>query len=166
LELAPWALSVMAPGGVAILPLPERGSHPQDLLPSSSITLWPYTDLSDPRWTFGRHFVMLRQDATCQTPQKIGSEVSVGWCAYARQGHLFVKRFQFQVGAQYPDRNCNVEIFTNQKMLELETLGPLVKLQPGETVTYAEDWNLLRNVSQPQSEAEVIHNIIPLVSNL
>ena len=166
LELAPWALSVMAPGGVAILPLPEPGFHPHDLLPSSSITLWAYTDLSDPRWSFGRQFVLLRQDATCQTPQKIGCEVSAGWCAYARQGHLFVKRFQFQAGAQYPDRNCNVEFFTNQKMLELETLGPLVELQPGETVTYVEDWNLLRNVSQPQSDAEVIQNIIPLVSNL
>ncbi len=166
LELAPWALSVMAPGGVAVLPLPERGLHPRDLLPSSSITLWAYTDLSDPRWTFGRQFVMLRQDAACQTPQKIGGEISAGWCAYARQGHLFVKRFQFQAGAQYPDRNCNVEIFTNQKMLELETLGPLVKLQPGETVTYAEDWNLLRDVPLPQSEADVIQNILPLVSSL
>jgi hypothetical protein len=166
LEFAPWALSVMAARGVAVLPLPERGCHPQDLLPSSSITLWSYTDLSDPRWTFGRQFVMLRQDASCQSPQKIGGEVSAGWCAYARQGHLFIKRFQFQAGAQYPDRNCNVEIFTNSKMLELETLGPIENVKPGETVTYVEDWHLLRNVPQPQSEADVMLNILPLVNNL
>jgi hypothetical protein len=165
-ELAPWALSVMAPGGVAVFPLPERGVHPQDLLPSSTITVWPYTDLSDPRWIFGRQFVLLRQDTTSPTPQKFGGEVSVGWCAYARQGHLFVKRFSFQPGVTYPDRGCNVEIFTNTNMLELETLGPLVKVKPGAVVEYVEDWYLLRDVPVPQSEAAVLAHILPRVVTL
>ncbi len=165
-ELAPWALSVMAPGGVAIFPLPERGSHPEHLLPSSTLTLWPYTDLSDHRWTFGRQYVLLRQDATCQTPQKIGGENSVGWCAYARAGNLFVKKFEFQPGAVYPDRGCNVEIFTNQKMLELETLGPLAKIEPGESAAYVEEWHLIGGVLPPQSEADVVREILPVVEKL
>ena len=43
IELAPWALSVMAPGGTAIIPLPPRGSHGKHLQPESSLTLWKYT---------------------------------------------------------------------------------------------------------------------------
>jgi hypothetical protein len=31
LELAPWALSVMAPDGYAVIPQPPYGTHPQDL---------------------------------------------------------------------------------------------------------------------------------------
>jgi hypothetical protein len=58
-ELAPWAISVMAPGGVGIIPLPERGSHSENLLPTSSLALWAYTDFSDPRWTWGRQFILL-----------------------------------------------------------------------------------------------------------
>ena len=36
---APWALSVMAAGGVAILPQPALGEHPRDLLPNRSLVL-------------------------------------------------------------------------------------------------------------------------------
>ena len=42
--LAPWALSAMAPGGTAILPLPPRGSHADNLLPVSHLVSWAYTD--------------------------------------------------------------------------------------------------------------------------
>ncbi len=55
LLLAPWALSVMRPGGRAFLPLPSRAPHgPEHLLPESGLALWSYTDLSDPRWTFSQ----------------------------------------------------------------------------------------------------------------
>src|SRR5581483_3541573 len=50
-ELSPWVLSVMAQGGRAIIPLPERGTHPEFLLPTSTLTLWAFTDMRDPRWS-------------------------------------------------------------------------------------------------------------------
>ena len=87
IELAPWALSVMAPGGTAILPLPLRGEHPEHLLPTFTISLWPYTDLTDRRWTLGKRYIMLRQDSDAARPQKIGAMVPDGWAAYARAGY-------------------------------------------------------------------------------
>lgn len=159
-ELAPWALSVMAQGGTAIIPLPPRGSHPKDLPPSSTITLWAYTDMSDPRWTWGRKFVLLRQDPTAAKPQKVGAMVPDGWVAYARNGHLFVKRFRHVAGATYPDFGCSVESFTNADMLEVETLGPLVRLEPNATVEHVEDWFLLRDVPTPRSESEVQTSVL------
>jgi len=48
-EFAPWALTVMPPGGTCIIPLLPRGTHPEDLLPGNLLTLWLYTDMSDPR---------------------------------------------------------------------------------------------------------------------
>ncbi|MFA0774012.1 MAG: hypothetical protein KEFWMYNX_002046, partial [Candidatus Fervidibacter sp.] len=62
IELAAWALSVMAPGGLAILPQPPFIPHPEKLLPARPLVQWHYTDMTDPRWKFGRKFILLRQD--------------------------------------------------------------------------------------------------------
>jgi hypothetical protein len=50
---APWALSVMAPGGEAIIPLPPKIGHTERLTPNQNWSLWGYTDLTDPRWRIG-----------------------------------------------------------------------------------------------------------------
>lgn len=162
-ELAPWALSMMAPGGMAIIPLPPRRPHPEALQPVSTLALWAYTDMSDPRWTWGRKYVLLRQEAGAKTPQKAGAWVPDGWVAYARQGHLFVKTFQLLSGAAYPDLGCSTEVFTNGDMLELETLGPLVRLQPDAAVEHMEHWHLFRDVPAPASDRDVEQHILPRV---
>ena len=164
--LAPWALSVMAPGGGGIIPLPPRGEHPRDLLPSSSLTLWPYTDMADHRWTWGDEFILLRQEPGNDRPQKIGAFVPDGWVAYARRGHLFVKQFPVSEGAAYPDLGSTVELFTNGDMLEVETLGPLTTLQPGAAATHTEVWTLVADVPRPESEQDVIENVLPVVHQL
>lgn len=145
-ELAPWALSVMATGGAAVVPLPPRLPHPQNLLPTSSFVLWPYTDLTDPRWRFGSRHIFLRQDPQAAGPQKSGLVVPDGWAAYLRGDHLFLKKFRYVPGAAYADFGSSVEVFTNAKILELETLGPLARLEPGAAVEYDEHWFLYDGV--------------------
>ena len=165
-ELAPWALSVMAPGGIGIVPLPSRKSHEESLLPANTLSMWAYTDMSDPRWIWGHQLIMLRQDPARSAPQKIGMSSLEGWAAYARRGHLFVKFFEPLSGAPYPDLNSSVELFTNEMMLEVETLGPLVKLPAGTAVTHTETWVLLRDIPQPQCEADVIAGLLPKIEQL
>ncbi len=165
-EVAPWALSVMAAGGTGIVPLPARKSHAESLLPANTLSMWTYTDMSDPRWTWGQQLVMLRQDPERRTPQKVGISSWDGWTAYANRDHLFVKFFDPQPTAHYPDLNSSVEFFTNEMMLEVETLGPLVNLLPGSAVTHTETWALLRDISQPESEADVIAGILPKIEHL
>jgi hypothetical protein len=165
-ELAPWALSVMAAGGTAILPLPPRGSHDENLLPANTLTLWAYTDLSDPRFTLSGRFILLRQDPARETPQKIGAQVQAGWAAYALGGQLFFKRFNYQPGAVYPDGGCSVELYTDQRIIEVETLGPLVRLEPGSTVEHIETWHLLGEIPPPENEADVLQYVLPVVSDL
>lgn len=160
---APWALSVMAAGGTGIVPLPPRGSHAEHLLPTNTLTLWAYTDMSDPRWTWGERYVLLRQDSTATAPQKAGYDVKEGWAAYARDGQLFVKRFQKQPDGIYPDLGCVVETFTNKVMLELETLGPIEQLAPNGTLEHTENWFLFKEVSTPTNDSEVDEYILPKV---
>jgi hypothetical protein len=162
-ELAPWALTMMAPGGVAIIPLPPRGSHAENLLPTGTLALWAYTDMTDPRWTWGRQYVLLRQDSNAATPQKVGVRAVDGWAAYARGGRLFVKMISYMAGARYPDLGSPVESFTNADMLEVETLGPFVDLQPGEAVEHIERWYLFRDVPMPGNDADVDRDVLPRI---
>ena len=162
-EIAPWALSVMARGGVAIIPLPPRGSHAEHLLPTNILTLWAYTDMSDPRWTWGREYILLRQDPRAESPQKIGVMDKDGWAAYARSGDLFIKKFGYQAGKAYPDFGCSIEVFTSANMIEVESLGPLGVLAPGSVVEHIEDWYLYTGVPVPASDADIKQNILPKV---
>ncbi|MGB9772597.1 MAG: hypothetical protein ACPL4I_01060 [Bacteroidota bacterium] len=165
-ELAPWALSVMAPGGVGIFPLPPRGSHPENLLPTSVISLWAYTDMSDPRWTWGRKYVLLRQHLDAKTPQKGGFMDLDGWAGYARNGHLFIKKFAYISGAKYPDLGCNAETWTNSEILEVESLGPLTRIDPDAFVEHTEHWFLFKGVPMPKNDDDVDKYILPVVKEV
>src|SRR5205085_11551895 len=93
-ELAPWGPTVMAPGGVEIIPLPPKKPHPgstknatspADFAPNQELVLWPYFDFTDTRWTFGRRFALLRQDVT-KGLTKIRLAHRMGWVAYLNGG--------------------------------------------------------------------------------
>ena len=145
--LAPWALTMLAQGGVGIHGFPPRGTHPEMLEPSNPLVMWPFTNLSDGRWTLLRKYLALRQDPQNSTPQKLGSFNRDTWGAYLRNGELFVKRARAEgTPADYPDFGCSFETFTNADFLELETLGPSKTLMPGETVTHTEHWAAHRGV--------------------
>uniref|UniRef100_A0A7V4TI39 Uncharacterized protein n=1 Tax=Candidatus Caldatribacterium saccharofermentans TaxID=1454753 RepID=A0A7V4TI39_9BACT len=162
-ELAPWALSVMERGGIAIIPQEPYQSWSENLLPVRSLALWGYTDMSDPRWLWGKRYVTLRQDPEKTSPQKAGFGNRLGWGAYFLEGYLFVKYTPYLRGALYPDMGSSFEIYTDHRFLELETLGPLVRLEPGETVEHQEDWFLFRGVTCEDTEESIAENIQPLV---
>lgn len=143
IEAAPWALSIMRPGGVGILPQEPFGPHPENLLPARAMVLWPFTDLADPRWQFGSRLLRVRCDPSRDAPQKIGISNTLGWAAYATGDLLFVKRFRWQPDATYPDRGCNTEIFTAGSFFELESLGPLSTIEPGASAEHHERWELI-----------------------
>lgn len=160
-ETAPWCLSVMDIGGTAIFPLPPRGSHPEAMIPTSVLSLWPYTDLSDPRWVLGFRYILLKQDPNNEVPQKIGVYNSEGWAAYANHNALFIKQSPLQFEGVYPDLGVNFEVFTNKDILEVESLGPLENIPPKGVIDHFEYWTLVDDVPQPQTEEDVEKKILP-----
>ncbi len=163
IQIAPWALSVMALNGTAIVPQPQA-PDPKALLPNRTIMLWPYTNMADPRWHWGMKFVTLRQDPQGAGPTKFGISGTDGWCAYWNDGLLFVKRFDYQPGATYPDNGCTVECYTNERFLEVETLGPLTWLEPGASLSHIERWYLFSNVAcDVTSEASIESALAPIL---
>jgi hypothetical protein len=161
--LAPWALSVMAQGGTAIIPQAPYVSHEECLVPARPLVLWPYTNMSDERWTWGRKFIQLRQDPKARRPQKVGIGLTDGWVAYALKRQLFLKRFKHIPNAAYPDFGCSFETFTNAEMLEVETLGPLTTLEPGKAVQHVEHWFVFDGVAPGRSEAGIARALTPIL---
>jgi hypothetical protein len=163
-ELAPWALTIMNGGGTAIVPQEPYKRHQDALLPARALVLWHYTDLADPRFAIGPKFIRLSSDASRAEPQKIGVMNKAGWAAYARQGTLFVKRVAWQEGATYPDYGSSTEVFTEGTFIEVETVGPLKTLRPGETAEHTERWSLFKNVDIGKTEADVERALAPILS--
>ena len=166
INLAPWALSVMDTGGKSIIPLPQKQAHGAVLLPANTLTLWAYTDMSDPRWTWGNRYITLQQDDTATTPQKVGARVPDQWIAYANRNRLFVTTFNVDHDATYPDFMSHVETYTEKRMLEIETLGAMVSLEPQASVEHAENWYLFDSVPTPETEADIDEHILPKVKSV
>lgn len=153
-ELAPWAITQLIPGGVAILPQPSTAADQHGLLPNRQFALWPYTPIDSPHIAWGDRYVFV--EAKMQSGAlKIGFPNPLGWMGYAVQGNLFVKHAAYQPEADYFDRGSSSECYSNPRFLELETLGPRTKLAPGESTTHWETWAVYAGVSFEADEASV-----------
>jgi hypothetical protein len=161
-HLAPWALTMMAPGGVAITGFPPRGTHPEILEPTNPLIMWAFTDLSDPRWKFTKKYLILLQDPSNPTPQKLGHFNPHTFGAYLLGSDLFVKRYEADPSKPYPDFGASYETFTNESFLELETLGPLATLVQGDAVEHVEHWSLHKNISIRKWTDDEIDRALPL----
>jgi hypothetical protein len=163
-EFAPWALTMMAPGGLGLTGVPPRGSHAEHLLPTNPLVMWAYTDFSDPRWRFSPKYIGLEQSTKITHSMKTGLFNPATWGAYLLNGELFIKRYEADPKATYPDMGCSFEMFTNGDVLELETLGPLTRLEPGAAVEHTERWSLHRGAHlQAFSDAELDRAVAPLI---
>jgi hypothetical protein len=151
-ETAPWALTMFRAGGYAVIPFLPKGDHAKgDFLPTYSLVPWSYTDLSEDCWDLHRDYLGIDVDAA-PGAQKLGLTDYPGWSAYHLQGVTFVKHAAVVAGASYPDRGCAFETFTNGKMVELETLAPLVTLAPGQSVQHVEHWTLFDGLKEPATD--------------
>jgi hypothetical protein len=146
-ECAPWAITQLKKGGVAILPQSQERTG---LLPNRSLVLWPYTDLASLQVSWGNRYILVR--AEMQGPFKVGFPNPHGWLAYWLDGTLFVKRAAFDAQAEYYDFGSSSECYCNNRFLELETLSSISRLAPGQSATHTETWELYADVDFPEDE--------------
>ena len=162
LEITPWALSVMAPGGIAVIPQPCLDFHPsefpegrqtcpEDFLPNRELILWSYTDITDRRFAFSERFLRVAQHPEMRAT-KIGLKFATGWVAYQNGDYVFAKHLIYDPSVPYPDRGANFELFTNAKILELESLAPQLPLAPGATRDLIEHWALRKTTDDLRGE--------------
>ncbi len=161
-ELAPWALTVMARDSYTTIPFNPKIPHGEALLPDYAMVPWTYTDFSDPVWRFHRDYLGI-EVAQATKNHKLGLTAFPGWVANWQPGGTFVKYAPPVPGAAYPDMGCVFETYVCDFMNELETLGPLTKLAPGKSVEHVEHWALFAGLPKPDTDAVFAKKFRPVV---
>jgi len=153
-ELSLWAMTILncEGGGEVIIPQEPYRSWGHHVEPARPLVLWHYTDLTDARLKLGRRFIRVRADDDAEDLLKIGALNKQGWAAYLRGATLFVKRFPYEEGAIYPDYGCNTEAFTARAFIQLESLSPVRRIEPGQTASHEERWHLFRDFDAGATE--------------
>jgi hypothetical protein len=155
--------------GEAILPFPpkapfsaQRDYCPKGSSPCGVIRTWQILD-----GDIGTRYLRLRQakHSDEQIQGTDGGHLQPFWL-----GRLLPERTPIreegrggEAGAKYPDSGCNFEVFTDEDSLELETLGPLRNLEPGETAEHIERWWLFKDVEAGESESWIDSEILARV---
>lgn len=148
---APWAITMLPPDGVVLLPM-RRGAEGQ-LQADRNLVLWEYTKLEDPLLEFSDDAIVVRGGRSSTT--KVGTSGSAGWSAYVRGSTALIKRAATDASANYPDKGAALQCYANRRFMELETLGPLRTLGPGDTTEHIEDWEF----RQLDTEADAADHI-------
>ncbi|MCP3967043.1 MAG: hypothetical protein GY750_21080 [Lentisphaerae bacterium] len=120
----------MAPGGRVIVPQENYVAHGDTFDPARPLVLWPYTNMSDPRFQWGKIYIQMRQDCSLSSKQHFGVLNKKGWCAYALNNEIFLKRHSYIPDAEYPDYDSSAEFFTMPGFAEVETLSPMTDIAP------------------------------------
>ena len=99
--------------------------------------------------------------------EKVAADNVAGWIAGFREGWLYVKRFPVYADGDYADGGNSVEIWVNAAgtRTEIEPLSPKVTLQPGESYTFVENWDL-RRVAEEIKSAEDIPGLLAHVEEM
>ncbi len=139
-KFALWALSVMAPGGVEIIP---QNTNDTGLLPNRSVVIWPYADIRDERLFIGNKYITLKQTSDGRA-FKLGTDCNAGVGYYCLGDVVFAKKYQHTIGAEYPDGGVSYETYTNETFLEFETLSPLKELSQNEEICHEEIFSLYK----------------------
>ncbi|MGH8914656.1 MAG: hypothetical protein ACRDZM_09100 [Acidimicrobiia bacterium] len=138
IEAGPWAITQLRLGGAVVLP--TTGPVPEGLQASHSLVLWPYTDLSDSRITWRRRALVI--SAMAGPPFKIGAGPGPRRLGYLLDGHLFTKELPGTGEGEYADRGAVGQVYLNQAFCELESVGPIITLEPGSTASHRELWSI------------------------
>jgi hypothetical protein len=154
-ELAPWAITQLKPGGLAILPQPIEDTG---LLPNRRLVFWPYARIDSPHLQLGNRYIFL-QAAMQNESFKLGWANPDGWLAYWIDNTLFVKKAGYQADADYYDYGSSSECYCNDIILELETLGPRITLAPNASVTHREEWHVFPNIDLTAEETAVAETL-------
>jgi hypothetical protein len=153
-ELAPWAITQVKPGGMAILPQTSGPMDEAGVLPNRVLALWPYTSVTSPHITWGDRYILV--DANLQQGAlKLGFPNPEGWLGYILEDTLFVKHAEYRPGAFYYDHGSSSECYCNPQFLELETLGPRATLAPGDSLSHREHWQIYSQVAFSENEDEL-----------
>ena len=157
IRTACWCPTNMKPGGMMVVPFSIAPSHFVDGAKDiRKLVLWPYAKMDDRRIKWGNNFVMVQHEEGNTDQTKFSITNKDGWTAYFNHNNLFIKRFEYIPGAEYPEGGGNSVTFMIEFMHEVESLSPMTDIQPEGSLSHVETWELHKGVASPACFDEAV----------
>lgn len=148
-----WSRTLATGGGIVIVPIEGRNRYPNKYIMYEENARISYNP-SDPDIRVSDNYVEV-----LHTPResKIALESYAGWMAYLTQEDLLlVKKYPVYPGRVHHElAGFNVSVwYKEERMTEVEPIGPEEILAPGEAAAYTESW-WLTPYSFPEQREDV-----------
>lgn len=163
---AHWSRTFAKGGGICLVPL-----NPNSRLPKGYAIYKYGTSLID--FDPPEEEALRLRDGVLEilsTPiyPKFVMDSNQGWIAYnSKDNLLFIKKFEANKNVIYGDMmNNQVSIwYYKDEKCEIEPIGPVETILPGEIVSFTEDWWLMEN-EYPEDKKLDLNNIKTILKNL
>lgn len=136
---ASWSINTFDRGGKATVHF--EGSDRSDLTPRRIVSLWGNTNLGDPRLLFTEDSLTVTH-----TPLdaffKLGLYSKTGTAIFENKSQRLTLSFGTPPIEALCDGGCNFELYMCSKFMELEPLGKITAIEPGQYASHWEDWYL------------------------
>ena len=126
-------------------------SAPRCLIPDQSLVLWPRTSPTPASTLVPAPSASTTMRRT--PPDQDRRRPSAGWLAWSRGRDVVVQHTRIHTGPQ-PDLGATHEIYVDGGMSELEALGPVSTMEPGDVTVLEQTWWHER-VEQPVDESSL-----------
>ena len=156
-RIAAWALNVIKPDdGVGVTRFKKEGRR--------SLLFWPNTDLDEDALKTGPRALAVDYSVLPRNGWfKVGTNTDAGWVAYVWDGMALKSSVAHVTNAEYPEDggtitffNSTTEIFDgNPRFGEIENVGPLSELQPGNTLWMDQTLEIIDGIEGDDPEAWV-----------
>ena len=136
---ASWAINSLAASGDIDF---SYGSNLYgDFYPGAVFSLWGDTSLADPRLTISAGHIHAKY-LPISDYFKLGVFCPDGVATLESKGQRLTMGFDVCDMRSLPDQGCNFELYMHKMFLEMESLGPVTDIAPGESASHWETWKL------------------------
>jgi hypothetical protein len=160
-----WSRTFVKGGGISLTPLAQNGRYPKGYLIYGPGNVMDYMPIQEPNIRVRDG--ILEITGTPSRP-KFVMDGDAGWLAYiTTENQLFIKKYKV-----YPERvygemaasTTSVYYFMDQ-FCEVEPLGPMETLKPGEEASFTERWFLL-DYKYPENKVADLKSILEIIKKL
>ena len=134
-----WAISCVKPfkDGAIYLPWGEPGTWDIKDIKYWKSWLGSKTNIASAQYNPTDEFFIVKP--TGETG-KVGFANRWGYALYKAGDLCFIKQSDYCHTARYPDGGCSYEVYTCERLYEIETLSPLFCMKPKRSYSHTERW--------------------------